>query len=64
MAAHYSYYYIDGIPTFITLSQTMQNTRIIHQVPGSAEYIHFIKLHKMGMAVETIALAVSITDRR
>ena len=53
------YDYIDGIPKVIALSQTMQNTRIIHQVPGSAEYIYLIKLCNIGFKiVEAVTLTM------
>ena len=43
------YNFIDGVPPVIDLSQTMQKYRIIHQVPGSAEYMCFIKLRNIGV---------------
>jgi len=46
------YQYIDGIPQAILLSQTMQNRRIIHQVPGSAEFMFYIKLLNTGIKYE------------
>ena len=46
------YDYIDGIPKVITMSQTLQNSRIIHQVPGSAENMHYIKLRNTGIKHE------------
>ncbi|XP_065900894.1 uncharacterized protein [Dysidea avara] len=46
------YDYIDGIPEHITLSQAIQNCRIIHQVPGSAEYMYYIKLRNIEINVK------------
>ena len=53
------YQYIDGIPQAILLSQSMQNHRIIHQVPGSAEFMFFINLCNMGIEYkEAVALTM------
>ena len=52
------YHYIDGDSESIALSQSMRNLRIIHQVPGSAEYMHFIKLRNSGTELEE---AVTLT---
>ena len=49
---------IDGIPKLITLSQALQNARIIHQVPGSAEYMYYVKLRNKGIEVNE---AVTLT---
>ena len=46
------YDYIDGEPEAIAFSQSMRNHRIIHQVPGSAEYMYFIELHNKGTKIE------------
>ena len=55
---HTPYDYIDGIPELITLSQELQNSRIIHQVFGSAEHMYFIKLCNMGIKFDE---AVTLT---
>ena len=50
---------IDGIPEHITLSQSLQNSRIIHQVPGSDEYMYYIKLCNIGIeAKEAVTLTM------
>jgi len=46
---HIPYDYIDGIPQTIALSRNMQNQRIIHKVPGSAEYMFYISLRNKGI---------------
>ena len=52
------YHYIDGLLEFIELSQLMQSHRIIHQVPGSPEYMHYIRLCNSGTETEE---AVTLT---
>jgi len=43
---HIPYDYSDGDTQSIALSQGVKNKRIIHQVPGSAEFMYYIKLCK------------------
>jgi len=52
------YYFIDGIPAFTVLSKTLQNSRIIHQVPGSDEHRYYIKLCNIGIEYQN---AVTLT---
>ena len=55
---HTPYAYIDGDQKVISLSQTMQDCRKIHQVPGSAEYVFYIKLCNTGIEIQE---AVTLT---
>ena len=43
------YEYINVPINNSTLCQTMQNSRKIHRVPGSAEFIYFVKLRNSGV---------------
>ena len=52
------YHYIDGDSESIALSQLMRNVRIIHQVPGSAESMYYIRLCNSGTEIEE---AVTLT---
>ena len=53
------YQLIDGIPEVIRTSQEIQTLRKIHKVPGSGEYLHYIKLRNLGMTFnEAITLTV------
>ena len=55
---HTPHEYYDGIPWAIDYSKTVQSSRIIHNVPGSPEYLNYIKLCNIGIGPEE---AVTLT---
>ena len=46
------HHYIEGVPELIAMSEAIKNCRIVHRIPGSAEYMYYSKLCNTGTASE------------